>query len=49
MIAASDKGVVEVKDERTGRIFKVNGQRLKHYHGGDVDRQAVVHRLVQLP
>ena len=46
VIAASDKGVVEVKDERTGRIFKVNGQRLKHYHGGDVDRQVVVHRLV---
>ena len=48
VIAASDKGVVEVKDEKTGESFKVNGQRLKHYHGGDVDRQGVVHKLVQL-
>ena len=48
MISLSDKVVVEVKDERTGGSFKVNGQRMKHYHGGDMDRQAVVHKLMQL-
>ena len=26
VVAVSDKGVVEVKDERTGESFKVNGR-----------------------
>ena len=25
-------GVVEIKSEETGKIFKVNGQRVKHFH-----------------
>ncbi|KAL5555585.1 hypothetical protein UlMin_037821 [Ulmus minor] len=32
-------GVVELEDEKSGRTFKVNGQRIKHYFGGEVDRQ----------
>ena len=32
-------GAVEVEDEGSKRIFKVNGQRLKHYYGGKFDRE----------
>ncbi|XP_062094348.1 uncharacterized protein LOC133800408 [Humulus lupulus] len=32
-------GAVLVKDEKSGREFTVNGQRLKHYFGGEVDRE----------
>ncbi|XP_062103389.1 uncharacterized protein LOC133814445 [Humulus lupulus] len=32
-------GAVLVKDEQSGREFKVNGQRLKHYWGGEVNRE----------
>ncbi|KAL5580017.1 hypothetical protein UlMin_012459 [Ulmus minor] len=32
-------GAVELEDEKYGRKFKVNGQRIKHYFGGEVDRQ----------
>ncbi|KAL5546872.1 hypothetical protein UlMin_006559 [Ulmus minor] len=32
-------GAVELEDEKSGRTFKVNGQRIKHYLGGEVDRQ----------
>ncbi|KAL5563797.1 hypothetical protein UlMin_033544 [Ulmus minor] len=32
-------GAVELEDEKSGRKFKVNGQRIKHYFGGEVDRQ----------
>ncbi|KAL5545591.1 hypothetical protein UlMin_005278 [Ulmus minor] len=32
-------GAVELKDEKYGRKFKVNGQRIKHYFGREVDRQ----------
>ena len=32
-------GVVEIFKENEGIIFKVNGQRLKHYFGGNVVRQ----------
>ncbi|XP_062113206.1 uncharacterized protein LOC133824340 [Humulus lupulus] len=32
-------GAVLVKDEKSGREFKVNGQRLKYYWGGEVDRE----------
>lgn len=32
-------GVVELEEEKSGRKFKVNGQRIKHYFGGEVDRQ----------
>ena len=31
-------GAVEVKNEKTGNIFLTNGQRLKHYWGGNVER-----------
>ncbi|KAL5549220.1 hypothetical protein UlMin_004451 [Ulmus minor] len=32
-------GAVELEDEKSGRKFKVNGQRIKHYFGGEVNRQ----------
>ncbi|XP_062075508.1 uncharacterized protein LOC133779576 [Humulus lupulus] len=32
-------GAVLVKDEKSGREFTVNGQRLKRYLGGEVDRE----------
>ncbi|KAL5558511.1 hypothetical protein UlMin_034722 [Ulmus minor] len=32
-------GAVELEEEKFGRKFKVNGQRTKHYFGGEVDRQ----------
>ena len=32
-------GAVVLEDEKFGRKFKVNGQRIKHYFGGEVDRQ----------
>ncbi|XP_062115762.1 probable LRR receptor-like serine/threonine-protein kinase At1g56140 [Humulus lupulus] len=32
-------GAVLVKDEQSGREFTVNGQRLKHYWGGEVNRE----------
>ncbi|XP_062114588.1 uncharacterized protein LOC133825694 [Humulus lupulus] len=32
-------GTVTVREEQSGREFKVNGQRLKHYWGGEVDRE----------
>ncbi|KAF7808222.1 uncharacterized protein G2W53_034965 [Senna tora] len=31
-------GAVDVKDEKTGNVFLTNGQRLKHYWGGDFER-----------
>ncbi|KAL5556867.1 hypothetical protein UlMin_039103 [Ulmus minor] len=31
-------GVVELEEETSGRKFRVNGQRIKHYFGGEVDR-----------
>lgn len=32
-------GAIEVKDSNTQQMFKINGQRLKHYWGGDMDCQ----------
>lgn len=32
-------GIVEILEKFSGRIFKVNGQHLKHYIGGDCERQ----------
>ncbi|XP_062075449.1 uncharacterized protein LOC133779511 [Humulus lupulus] len=32
-------GTVEVREDQSGREFKVNGQRLKHYWGGEVLRK----------
>ncbi|XP_062086167.1 uncharacterized protein LOC133792275 [Humulus lupulus] len=32
-------GAVLVKDEKSGREFTVNGQQLKRYLGGEVDRE----------
>ena len=34
-------GAIEIQDPNTQQQFKVNGQRLKHYHGGEVDRQRI--------
>ena len=31
-------GAVDLRDEQSGREFKVNGQRLKHYWGGEIER-----------
>ncbi|XP_062080934.1 uncharacterized protein LOC133785736 [Humulus lupulus] len=31
-------GAVEVREDQSGREFKVNDQRLKHYWEGEVDR-----------
>ncbi|XP_062104399.1 uncharacterized protein LOC133815597 [Humulus lupulus] len=31
-------GAVELREEDSKREFKVNGQRLKHYWGGEVER-----------
>lgn len=38
MIQVFIHGVVDIKYENSGAQFKVNGQRLKHYYGGDVTR-----------
>ncbi|KAM6545937.1 hypothetical protein CsatB_002764 [Cannabis sativa] len=32
-------GAITVKDQQSGREFKVNGQRLKHYWRGEVNRE----------
>ena len=32
-------GAITVKDKQSGKEFKVNGQRLKHYWGGEVNRE----------
>ena len=32
-------GAVELIEPQSGRKFKVNGQRLKHYWGGDINRE----------
>ncbi|XP_062114149.1 uncharacterized protein LOC133825186 [Humulus lupulus] len=32
-------GAVLVREDQSRREFKVNGQRLKHYWGGEVDRE----------
>lgn len=36
VIHVSPHGAVEIKHEKKGNHFKVNGHRLKHYHGGEV-------------
>ena len=36
MITSTPFGAVTLKDE-SGNEFKVNGQRLKHYHGGSIN------------
>ncbi|XP_020987647.1 uncharacterized protein LOC110275750 [Arachis duranensis] len=37
---ASPYGHVEIQEENSDRKFTVNGQRLKHYLGGEIDRQS---------
>jgi hypothetical protein len=37
----SQHGAVEVMTPDGGRSFKVNGQRLKHYYGGDLPKERV--------
>ncbi|XP_015960344.1 uncharacterized protein LOC107484241 [Arachis duranensis] len=41
----SPYGYVEVMEESSGRKFIVNGQRLKHYLGGDIDCQRTIQLL----
>ena len=44
VVQAFPHGAVEVKDLQSGDTFKVNGHRLKIYHGGDFDtHEEVVH------
>ncbi|XP_022152402.1 uncharacterized protein LOC111020138 [Momordica charantia] len=38
-------GVVTVKEDQTEREFTVNGQRMKHYWGGEVVRKTDSHQL----
>ncbi|XP_015961214.1 uncharacterized protein LOC107485216 [Arachis duranensis] len=42
---ASPYGHVEIQEENSDRKFTVNGQRLKHYLGGEIDRQRSAHLL----
>jgi hypothetical protein len=42
-------GAVEVKNLQDGGTFKVNGQRLKLYHGGTFDAQEEVERFTEVP
>ncbi|XP_052117682.1 uncharacterized protein LOC127747626 [Arachis duranensis] len=42
---ASPYGHVEIQEENSDRKFTVNGQRLKHYLGGVIDRQRSAHLL----
>ncbi|XP_057755915.1 uncharacterized protein LOC130975100 [Arachis stenosperma] len=42
---ASPYGHVKIKEENSDRKFTVNGQRLKHYLGGEIDRQRSTHLL----
>ncbi|XP_057745096.1 uncharacterized protein LOC130962956 [Arachis stenosperma] len=42
---ASPYGHVEIQEENSDRKFTVNGQRLKHYLGGEIDRQRSTHLL----
>ncbi|XP_057756915.1 uncharacterized protein LOC130976157 [Arachis stenosperma] len=42
---ASPYGHVEIQEENFARKFTVNGQRLKHYLGGEIDRQRSTHLL----
>ena len=39
VIAVFPHGAVELSEPQSGRRFKVNGQRLKHYWGGDINRE----------
>ena len=39
VVKAYDKGQVELEG-KSGEKFKVNGHRIKHYWGGEIDRQA---------
>ena len=39
IVKVSPFGAIEIKDEKTQATFKVNGQRLKHYWGGPIDRE----------
>ncbi|XP_062080326.1 uncharacterized protein LOC133785082 [Humulus lupulus] len=38
VVKAYPHGAVDLCEEGSGREFKVNGQRLKHYWGGEVER-----------
>jgi len=38
-------GAVEIEDAKTQRSWMVNGQRLKHYKGGEIERLITVMTL----
>jgi hypothetical protein len=42
-------GAVEVKDLQSGDVFKVNGHRLKIYHGGDFNAHEEVEHFTDTP
>ncbi|XP_015954613.1 uncharacterized protein LOC107478973 [Arachis duranensis] len=42
---ASPYGHVKIQEENSDKKFTVNGQRLKHYLGGEIDRQRSTHLL----
>ncbi|XP_057739839.1 uncharacterized protein LOC130956920 [Arachis stenosperma] len=42
---ASPYGHVEIQEDNSDKKFTVNGKRLKHYIGGEIDRQRSVHLL----
>ena len=46
MVQASQFGAVELENEE-GERFKVNGQRLKHYWGGLVERHVATLHLAE--
>ncbi|XP_016192017.1 uncharacterized protein LOC107632892 [Arachis ipaensis] len=41
----SSYGHLEIMEENSERTFTVNRQRLKHYFGGEIDHQRIVHCL----
>jgi len=38
-------GAIEIEDAKTKRSWMVNGQRLKHYKGGEVEKLISVIKL----
>ncbi|MED6141198.1 hypothetical protein PIB30_100903 [Stylosanthes scabra] len=41
----SPYGHIEIMHDKDGSKFTVNGQRLKHYLGGIIDKEKIVHDL----
>ncbi|XP_016195464.1 uncharacterized protein LOC107636473 [Arachis ipaensis] len=45
IIKVSPYSHIEVMEKSPERTFTVNGHKLKHYQGGEIDRQRIVHHL----